>query len=82
MYKTLRIIFTIISAIFAGIALPIGYFLDGALALPCAILSGLIALVFFGLMLICKKNQEMEERNDPQAPDIPYPSPKDDNKAE
>ena len=75
MYKTLRIIFTVIAAIFAGAALPLGYLLEGNHALIGALSCVCLAFVFFGLMMVCKKNQELDERACKRNTDIPYPSP-------
>lgn len=74
MYKTLRIIFTIISAVFAGLALPVGYFLEGDYALICAVGCAIVAFIAFGLMMVCKKNQEIDERKNGTTSDVPYAS--------
>ena len=57
MFKTLRIIFTVISALFAAAVFPIGFF--GGLT--WALASAVIAFLFFGLMLLCKQSQEAQE---------------------
>ena len=57
MFKTLRIIFTVISALFAAAVFPIGFFGGLTWALAAAV----IAFVFFGLMLLCKQSQEAQE---------------------
>ena len=58
--KTLRIIFTLIAAVFAALVIPLGALLSWAWAGLC----GLGAFLFFGLMLLCKQKQE---ENDKQA---------------
>ena len=57
MFKVLRIIFTLISALFAAAVFPIGFF--GGLT--WALASAVIALLFFGVMLLCKQSQEAQE---------------------
>lgn len=65
MYAKLRILFTILSAICIAAAIPLGIFFD----LPAVILSILGALVFLGLMLLCKSRAEdMQQKADPQPP--------------
>ena len=56
--KTLRIIFTLIAAVFAALVIPLGALLSWAWAGLC----GLGAFLFFGLMLLCKQKQEEEEK--------------------
>lgn len=58
MFKTLRIIFTVISALFAAAVFPIGFFGGLTWALAAAV----IAFLFFGLMLLCKQSQEAQEK--------------------
>ncbi len=60
MFLKLRIIFTIISALFAAATLPVGTWLGLTWAISCAVAAG----IFFVLMLICK--QEQEKREPPQ----------------
>ena len=73
MFKTLRIIFTVISALFAAAVFPIGFFGGLTWALAAAV----IAFLFFGLMLLCKQSQEAQEKkngtavNDKTNKDIP-----------
>ena len=57
MYKKLRIIFTVLSAICIAAALPLGTFFDWIGFITAAIGGGL----FFILMLLCKQSQEQEE---------------------
>lgn len=58
MYLKLRIAFTILSAVCVAALLPVGAFLGLGWAGAC----GLIALVSFGVVLLCKQNQELDER--------------------
>lgn len=74
MYKTLRIIFTVVSAVFAGLALPVGYLLEGEYAFVCAVGCAIVAFIAFGLMMLCKKNQEIDERKNGTPSDISYPN--------
>ena len=53
----LQIIFTIISALFLTAAIPVGALLGWAWALAC----GFCALLFFGLMLLCKQTLAMKQ---------------------
>lgn len=57
MYKYLRIIFTILSAICIAAAIPLGIFFD----FPGVIGAAAGALLFFVLMLLCKQSQEFAE---------------------
>lgn len=57
MMKTLRILFTILSALCVAAVIPIGSFFGFYWALAVA---G-AALLFFGLMLACKRAQEAPE---------------------
>ena len=60
MYKNLRIIFTILSAICVAAVLPIGAFWQFNAAITLAAAAG----VFYILMLICKqKQEELESKN-------------------
>ena len=52
--KTLRIIFTVISAIFVASVIPVGAIYSWLAAGICAV----GAFLFFGLMLLCKQKQE------------------------
>ena len=52
--KTLRIIFTVISAIFVASVIPVGAIYSWLAAGVCAV----GAFLFFGLMLLCKQKQE------------------------
>lgn len=58
MYLKFRIIFTILSVLCVAALLPVGAFLGFGWAGLCAVL----ALLFFGLMMLCKQNQAIEER--------------------
>ncbi len=51
----LQIAFTILSALFIAAIIPVGALLNWAYALAC----GFIALLFFGLMLLCKQSIAM-----------------------
>ncbi len=53
----LQIIFTIVSALFLAAAIPVGALLNWAWALAC----GFFALLFFGLMLLCKQTLAMKK---------------------
>ena len=55
--KTLRIIFTVISAIFVASVIPVGAMYSWLAAGVCAV----GAFLFFGLMLLCKQKQEETE---------------------
>ncbi|MBE5747727.1 MAG: hypothetical protein E7352_06120 [Clostridiales bacterium] len=65
MYKTLRIIFTILSAIGLAAAIPLGMFF-GLIGVFSALIG---AGIFFFLMLLCKQNQESAEKKQGLAPD-------------
>lgn len=72
MYKTLRIIFTVLSAV---CVLPV-VFLGVYVGLPWAILCALAAAAFFGLAALFKKLQEAEEeRKNPPPPAGDFFSP-------
>ena len=58
MYKNLRIIFTILSAICLAAAIPLGIFFDYAGWIGALIGAG----IFFVLMLLCKQSQESAEK--------------------
>lgn len=53
----LQIAFTIVAALFIAAAIPVGAFWGWAWALAC----GFCALLFFGLMLLCKQTLAMKE---------------------
>ncbi len=59
MFLKLRIIFTVVSAVFAAAVLPIGALFGFIWAIACAA----AAAVFFFVMLLCK--QEQEKRDPP-----------------
>lgn len=56
--KTLRIVFTVISAIFIALVIPVGALHSWTAAILCA----MGAFLFFGLMLLCKQKQEEDDR--------------------
>lgn len=56
--KILRIAFTIVSAIFIAAVIPVGALYSWTAAIVC----GIGAFLFFGLMLLCKQRQEENER--------------------
>ena len=58
MYKNLRIIFTILSAVFLAVAIPLGVFFG----YPGWIAALIGAGIFFVLMLLCKQSQEAAEQ--------------------
>ncbi len=74
--KQLRIIFTLISAVFIAAVLPVGALVGWGWAGA----SGLLALLFYGLMLLCKQKQEEAEAK--QAPLSPPVDPTDENGTE
>ena len=57
MYKKLRIIFTVCSALCVAAAFPVAFAFGFAGFIPTA----LAAVLFFGLMLLCKQAQEFKE---------------------
>ena len=63
--KTLRILFTVLSAICLAAFLPVGALAGWGYAAICA--AG--ALCFFALMMICKQNQLNAERTPTALPD-------------
>ena len=72
MLKFLRILFTVLSAICLALTLLLGTWLGGG----WAVLSLLAALMFFGLMLLCKNAiEKKEEENQPKQPDFFDPAP-------
>ena len=56
--KTLRIVFTVISAIFIALVIPVGALHSWTAAILCA----MGAFLFFELMLLCKQKQEEDDR--------------------
>jgi hypothetical protein len=60
MYLKLRILFTILAVLCVAALLPIGSIFGFMWAGICA----LFAFLFFGLMWLCKQNQEMQERKE------------------
>ncbi len=77
MFKNLRIIFTIICAVFLAAILPAGMFFDWLGITVCF----LGALLSFGLMLVFKQEQERKEgENRPQEPSFLNPDEKTDEK--
>ena len=64
MFKTLRIVFTIISAAFLVAILPSSTFWDWVGVIIC--IAG--AALFWILMLLCKNAQEKQENKDKPAP--------------
>ena len=56
--KTLRILFTLIAAVFVALVIPLGALVSWGMAGICV----LGAFLFFGLMLLCKQKQEEEEK--------------------
>ncbi len=59
MYKFLRILFTVLSALCVTAAFIVGAYLD----LAWVIASALSAFLFFMLMLLCKQKQEETEKS-------------------
>lgn len=57
MYKNLRIIFTVLSAICLTAAIPLGIFFDFVDLIGALLGAG----IFFLLMLLCKQSQEFAE---------------------
>ncbi len=77
MLVTLRILFTVISAVFVASILPVGAFLGWGWAGAC----GLFAVLFFVLMLLCKQSQEFKERDEKRfSEDFIQPTNSDENK--
>ena len=75
MFKTLRIIFTVICALFLAAILPAGIFFDWVGITVCF----LGALLSFGLMLLFKQEQERkEDEKKPQEPSFFNPDEKTD----
>ncbi|MBQ8446542.1 MAG: hypothetical protein IJX31_02050 [Clostridia bacterium] len=63
MYKNLRIIFTILSAICLAAAIPLGIFFDFVGIISAALGAG----IFFVLMLLFKQSQEFAEAKQKKA---------------
>ncbi|MBQ8295300.1 MAG: hypothetical protein IJX87_02565 [Clostridia bacterium] len=57
MFLRLRILFTILSAICLAVLFPVGTFFGWGWAGMC----GLLAALFFGVMLLCKQSQLAQE---------------------
>lgn len=57
MLTTLRILFTVISAVCVAAIFPVGMFLGWGFAGGC----GLFAVLFFVLMLLCKQSQDFSK---------------------
>ena len=72
--KQLRIIFTIISAVFISTVIPVGALVSWTWAGSCA----LFALLFYALMILCKQKQEEQEEK--QAKSFPTVPLSDENK--
>ncbi len=70
MWKTLRIVFTILCAVCLAAILPAGALGD----LPWVIGILLAAAIFFTAMLFCKNKQEQKEYKDEPKPDFFSPS--------
>ena len=70
---TLRIVFTILSALCLAALIPVGIFAG----LTPALIVGVLALLFFGAMYVCKQAQLKTEQKDlPAKPDfITYQEP-------
>ena len=58
MYEKLRILFTILAVCCVAAVLPIGTIFGFGFAGLCIVL----AFLFAGLMILCKQNQEIDER--------------------
>lgn len=59
MLLTLQILFTILSALCIGAFVPVGAFLGWGWAIGCA----LLAVLFFGLMLLCKQSLQLKKKD-------------------
>ena len=70
MFLKLRILFSILSAIFVTAVLPMGIFLGFIWAIASAAVAG----IFFFLMLICKQEQEKREALENTQTDTPSPT--------
>ena len=60
MFLTLQIVFTVLSALCVAAVIPVGALVGWAWAGAC----GLIALLFFGLTLLCKQSNAQREEKD------------------
>ena len=78
MFKTLRIFFTILSAICIALIIPVGAFFGWFWAIGCA----LFALLFFVIMLIFKQSHENQEQQNAPSNDFITPESNDDGKPE
>ncbi len=56
--KILRIVCTVVAAVFIALVIPLGALVSWAWAALCVI----FALLFVGLMFLCKQKQEEEEK--------------------
>ena len=71
MYKSLRILFTILATLCVAAVLPVGAFLG----LTWALVLGLTAFLLYLLMIVCKHAQEAkeglpQEENETEAPTL------------
>lgn len=66
MYKNLRIVFTVLSAICLAAAIPLGMFFGLVAVIGTLIGAG----VFFFLMLLCKQSQESAEKKQELSADL------------
>ncbi len=67
MFLKLRILFTILAAICLALVLPaLSWF-----GWPGLAACGLVALLIFGLMLLCKQSQEAQERKNNPKEELP-----------
>ena len=78
MWKTLRIIFTVVCAVCLAALLPVGAFGD----MPWVIGIGIGAAISFGAMLFCKSKQDKKENPPKQQPDFLAPAPTEDKQNE
>lgn len=76
MFQTLRIIFTLLSALCVALVLPVGAFAGLTYALICVAL----AFVFFVIMLYFKSKQEQSNPDDAPTPDFMKSEPNPDGK--
>ena len=67
MFLKLRILFTILAAVCLALILPALSWFGWAGFGAC----GLVALLFFGLMLLCKQSQEAQERKNKPETELP-----------
>ena len=66
MYEKLRILFTILAVCCVSAVLPIGTIFGFGFAGLCIVL----AFLFAGLMILCKQNQEIDERKQEKEKDF------------